>query len=117
MLPDDLTNIPEWVDRDAWAGFVEMRRSIKRPLTPRAEGLVIGKLVKLKQYGHDPNLALDEATEHCWQSVFPPKAFDVPNINIRTGLPQEPKMTPEEQIRADDARKLAMSAIRLVRSA
>lgn len=105
--------LPDWIDPDAWAGFCEMRRSIKRPFTPRAESILIGKLVKLKQYGHDPNLALDESVLHCWQSVFPPRLEPIPNL-LYTPSPQEPKMTPEEQARADDARKLAMSAIRRI---
>jgi hypothetical protein len=108
--------LPDWIDSDSWLGFKEMRRLIRKPLTPRAEVLILRKLVKLKNNGHDPNLALDESTEHNWQSVFPPKTFDVPDINIRTTYAQDLSMSAEEWARADDARKLAMSAIKLVRT-
>lgn len=62
--------IPDWVPADAWAGFLAMRKAIKKPLTPRAVGLIIAKLERLQAAGNDPGAVLDQSTAACWQGVF-----------------------------------------------
>jgi hypothetical protein len=65
-LPDP----PEWVDRSAWDGFVEMRKRIRYPLTPRAAELVWRELDKLRPQ-FDPDDVLDQSTRNAWRDVFP----------------------------------------------
>ena len=65
--------LPQWVDAEAWAGFVEMRKSIKKPLTPRAALLILRDLQQIKDAGHDPNAALDQSTVCGWRGVWPSK--------------------------------------------
>ncbi len=63
--------LPDWIDKAAWDGFVEMRRLTKDPLTPRAMDLTVKKLSDLKAGGHDPNSCLDQSTQRGWSGVFP----------------------------------------------
>lgn len=65
--------LPAYVDPEAWAGFVEMRKSIKKPLTQRAATLILRDLQQIKDKGHCPNAALDQSTVCCWRGVFPAK--------------------------------------------
>lgn len=63
--------LPKFILQECWDGFVEMRYSIKRPLTERACTLLINKLRQI-----DESLAneiLDQSTMNCWQGVFPLK--------------------------------------------
>lgn len=64
--------LPDWVPKDAWLGYVEMR-SKKHPLTDRAKALELKKLESLKAQGHDPRVVLDTATAKCWRGLYPPK--------------------------------------------
>ncbi len=65
--------LPSWVDREAWDGFVEMRKMEKAPLTPRAIKLILKELYSMRSEGHCPNYALDQSTINNWKSVYPPK--------------------------------------------
>jgi len=57
--------------KEAFDGFREMRKIIKKPLTPRALTLIIDKL---EGWGHDVAIqALDRSTENNWQGVFDPR--------------------------------------------
>jgi hypothetical protein len=73
-------DIPDWIDSDAWCGFVAMRKSIKKPLTERAQKLIIGELLKLKTKGHDPNQSLDQSTLNSWLDVYPVKQKQIENL-------------------------------------
>jgi hypothetical protein len=67
-----LQSYPQWLDKDAWDGFCEMRRSMpkSRPFTPRAAVLILKKLQQIKDAGHDPNAALDQSTLKGWCDVY-----------------------------------------------
>ncbi len=65
--------LPEWMPKEPWDGFVEMRKEIKKPLTGRAIQLAINKLCDLKKGGHDPGDVLDQSTLGKWQGLFPLK--------------------------------------------
>lgn len=67
--------VPAYIDPDAWAGFVEMRRAMpkSKPFTQRAAVLILYELQRLKDAGHDPNSALDQSTLRGWADVYPPK--------------------------------------------
>lgn len=63
--------IPSWVDADAWEGWKEMRKKIRKPLTSRAMQLALKKLEELKQAGENITDVLDQSTLNCWQSFYP----------------------------------------------
>ena len=63
--------LPAFVDPEAFAGFLEMRRKIRAPLTDRAAVLLLRDLQAIKDAGHDANAALDQSTFMSWRGVFP----------------------------------------------
>ncbi len=65
--------LPAYIDQEAWMGFEEMRRQIKKPMTDRARKLVLYELQRIKDACHDSNAALDQSTNHCWADVYEPK--------------------------------------------
>ncbi len=62
--------LPENVNRDLWIQFVEMRKSIRKPLTENAVNILLKKLVG---YGEQANTALENSIVGSYQSVYPPK--------------------------------------------
>ena len=68
--PKSLFELPAWVNKSSWNGFLEMRKKIKKPLTENGMGLAIGKLEKLVHEGNNPNDVLDQSTFNSWQGLF-----------------------------------------------
>jgi hypothetical protein len=62
--------LPVWVDREAWDGFVEMRKRKGWVITDRARNGLLKDLEKLRAQGQDPNACLDKATMNCWRGVY-----------------------------------------------
>jgi hypothetical protein len=67
--PADL--LPEWMPYRPWIEYEEMRKKMKRPLTPYARMLAIRKLDRLRLDGNDPTEVLDQSIFNCWQGLFP----------------------------------------------
>lgn len=74
--PEPLPDLPDWVPLTAWAGFVESRKRLKRPLTPHAATLIWAKLSALSLAGHPPGDVLDQSTMNGWHGVFKLKGDD-----------------------------------------
>lgn len=108
--------LPAWIDSEAWDGYVEMRRAMKKPMTARAEALVVKTLYTLKDKGHDPNAALDQSTVHNWIDVYEPKPKEIANLNRTYTNGQRDQMTEAERVRADEARRDVMAKRRPLRS-
>lgn len=62
--------IPEWINKDTWEAFLEMRRSIKQPPTDYAIRLIVKKLEGYKSDGDDPNEVLNQSIINSWKGVF-----------------------------------------------
>lgn len=62
--------LPVNVNRDLWIQFVDMRNSIRKPLTENAVNLLIKKLVG---FGELANQSLEVSIIGSYQSVYPPK--------------------------------------------
>lgn len=62
--------MPGWVPGDAWDGYIDMRKRIKKPMTARAMELAITKLADLMRAGSDPKAVLDQSTMNSWQGLF-----------------------------------------------
>jgi hypothetical protein len=68
--PQAAFEIPSWIDRAAWDGYVEMRKRKRAALTPRACTMVLKELDKLRSLGQDPNAVLDQSTRNSWTDVY-----------------------------------------------
>lgn len=60
----------------ALSDFAAMRTKIKKPLTPRAAGMIVTKLEKLRDTGNPPVRVLEQSVLHCWQDVYEIKGED-----------------------------------------
>ena len=69
----ELLTIPDFIDPNIWKAFKDHRRKMRLVMTPRAEQIIINKLIGFHENGDDPNASLDEAIEKSWRSVFSPK--------------------------------------------
>ncbi len=69
--------LPDWISKDAWNAFEEMRKGNGKALkTDRARELLVAKLDKLRGAGHDPTAVLEESTMNSWLGVYPLKKGD-----------------------------------------
>ncbi|MDM1758168.1 replication protein [Acinetobacter sp. 256-1] len=82
-----LTELPNSIDRDLWNQFVEMRTSIKKPLTENAVKLI---LKKLESFGVLANQSLENSIIGSYQGVYPPKSETHSNQFQNSNTPEEP---------------------------
>ena len=71
--------IPDWLDKEVWAAFLEMRKKKRCPPTHRACALLIAELTKLSEKGHDPVAVLDQSILNSWTDVYPIKTKGAAN--------------------------------------
>jgi uncharacterized protein YdaU (DUF1376 family) len=62
--------LPDWVPRDAWLGWEEMRRKIRKPLTDAARTVNLRKLTKLRDRGEDPTAVLEQSIANAYAGLF-----------------------------------------------
>ena len=65
--------LPGWIPADAWAAFMETRKTKKAKSTPYALGLIVKSLEAFKADGHDPLAILNASIKAGWSDVYPPK--------------------------------------------
>ena len=74
MKQDSLIDLlPPWIDKDAYTGFKDMRKKMKKPMTDRAEAMLMKKLSNYDAQGYDVNEILDQSTFNGWIDIYPPK--------------------------------------------
>ena len=66
-------HIPDFIDKELWDDFLEMRRKMRKTPTDKAVSLLIGDLEKYKSAGDDPNEILRQSIKNNWAGVFPLK--------------------------------------------
>lgn len=107
-----LPSPPDWLEPEAWAGFVDMRKRTRHPLTPRAAELIFKELARLRSQS-DPNRVLDQSTRNGWRDVFPLRQED------SRGTTRKPSTQEriESNVRAarDDDFAIEGQAVRLTR--
>lgn len=64
---------------EALDAFAEMRKTIKKPLTEKAEKMILNKLEELSNDEETQIKILDQSTINCWQSVYPLKEEPQPD--------------------------------------
>lgn len=62
---------PDYIDAQYFAAFLESRMAHKAPFTPRAEQMLVKKLMRHHEEGWDVNAALEESVINGWKSVYP----------------------------------------------
>jgi len=62
--------LPGWIPAEQWAGYIEMRKKIRKPMTERAIKMAITTLDCLRETGNDPGAVLDQSTFNSWQGLF-----------------------------------------------
>ena len=110
----ELAPVPDWVPQPAWDDFVGSRVEMKKPLTSRAQEILLKRLDGWRERGLDIEEALNAATVNRWQGVFEPKPslfpsappakrptcdpryFGQPPEAVRA-LPEPPWSTPEHE--------------------
>ena len=65
--------LPDWLPKEQWQGWLEMRSRSRAPNTERALKLALADLEKLRAEGHDPASVLDQSTKRGWRGLFPVK--------------------------------------------
>lgn len=68
--PKSARSLPDWIPAESWTAFVEMRKRLRAPITARAASLIVAKLDRLRQHGHDPGAVLDQSVMNGWRGVF-----------------------------------------------
>lgn len=64
---------PDWVPRELWDGWLEVRRRKRAPNTELALKLAVDKLATFRTNGHDPATVLANSISNGWQGVFEPR--------------------------------------------
>lgn len=62
--------LPDWLPKEEWKEFCEMRQRTRTALTEAGKRRVIAKLDALRCRGHDPGKVLGRSIENSWRSVF-----------------------------------------------
>ena len=104
VLNKDIYILPEWIDKDTWEAFLEMRRKKRAVPTERAKQLLVKELEKLRGEGHDPNEVLNQSIMRNYTGVFPLKGGQDGAHQGHSGARRLPKVyrTPEEIFGKDD---------------
>ena len=66
--------LPDWIPADAWAAFMETRKTKKAKSTDYALSLIVKDLERFNAAGHDPVAILNNSIKAGWSDVYPPKA-------------------------------------------
>lgn len=64
--------VPEWLGSQRWSEWLEHRKEIKKPMTVRAQNLMLGELDTMKGNGIDVLAAMNKSIISGWAGVFAP---------------------------------------------
>ena len=95
--------LPDWIPKETWEQFLEMRKRIKKPPTDYAIKLLIDKLSRFRSNGQDVKQVLEKSITSGWQDVFEIKGN--PADNIRTTVPPSNEPDPALTKIIEDAKK------------
>jgi len=82
--------VPDWIPKETWDEFLEMRKRIKKPPTDYAKKLLVAKLDKFRSVGQDVKQVLEKSITSGWQDVFEIKANPADNIRLTVPASKEP---------------------------
>lgn len=61
---------PEWVPRELWLDWLQVRRKLRAPATDRALALALRDLTDFRAAGEDPAAVLELAISRGWRGLF-----------------------------------------------
>jgi len=98
---------PDWLPKETWDAFIQMRKRIGKPPTDYAIKLIIGKLEKFKANGQDVNQVLEKSITSGWQDVFEIKGnpADIVRVTVAPSNLPDPAL---EKIKADEKKAAPM---------
>lgn len=102
--PED--GLPHGIRKEAWDGFLEVRRKLGKDPTQRAIRLLFKALGEFKAEGQDVNAILEQSTVQEWAGVFPIKSSGQqppPRQQQRYGRPE--KFDPTAYVNRNAARR------------
>ena len=82
----DIISLPDFINKETWDAFLEVRKKKKNPNTTHSLELMVKKLERLKGEGYDVNALMEHAILRGWQDVV----FD--------GNPIIPKPAPKPKV-------------------
>jgi hypothetical protein len=62
--------LPDWIPKDVWRDYIDMRKRIRKPATERAMKLIVTELEKLRAAGENPKTVLERSILNSWTGVF-----------------------------------------------
>lgn len=75
---ETMPEIPNWMPKTEWSGYLDMRRSIRKPPTPHAVELIVQQLAEMRSRNIDVASVLNQSTRNNWSGLFEPKASGRP---------------------------------------
>ena len=73
-------DLPDWLPKEKWEAFVQMRKQLKKPMSDYAIKLMVAKLVRLREAGHNVGELLDKTITNSWLDVYEPKGGFVQGV-------------------------------------
>lgn len=64
------TPLPDWLDKDKWTSYIQLRPAKARK--PQSLAAALEKLSRFRAEGHDPNEIVATSLANGWQGLFPP---------------------------------------------
>ena len=62
--------LPDWIDKNIWNAFLEMRKRKRKPATDWAKQLIVKKLEKFKNDGESIDEILNKSILKTWEDVY-----------------------------------------------
>ena len=72
LIPRPTFELPDWMPKEAWDSYVDMRKRSSHPLTPDGRKKLIGKLTKWHAEDVDIAACLDNSVAFGYRGVFQP---------------------------------------------
>ena len=85
--------IPDFISPKLWSDFLEMRKTIKKPMTDKAKELAFAKLKRFKDKGHDVDEIISKSIFSSWSDLSEPNgngtvaAQQAPRIKFNPEVP------------------------------
>nr|WP_315528264.1 YdaU family protein [uncultured Achromobacter sp.] len=66
-------DLPDWLDREDWQGWVADRKARKKPVTQEAAKLQLKQLADFRAEGHQPGAVIANRIASGYQGLYPPR--------------------------------------------